>query len=170
MSAGLPVVVVDDKHELLDPLRQLLEYEGWTVDTYDDIDAAARALLERTEPFVLVVDHDFDRPDGRTGFDLTELLRSAHPWGPALPICYYSGRIDGGDFLAAQRGRQLVSPSSYTHKNDDVDIVDVVRQAEHAFLDFRDLFEQQALRRALLGADEDLEAGADDDVLVGEER
>lgn len=173
MTERLPVVLCDDKHDLLDPLKQVLEYEGWTVTTFDDIDEAARTLLERPDPFVLILDHDFDRPDGRTGLDLTELLRSAHPWGAALPICYYSGRISPTAFLSEQRDRQLVSPSSYTHKNDDVDIVDVVRRAERAFIDMRSTIEQQSLRRALQRVDEDIAVPLDDDdrlALTQEER
>jgi len=170
VAEHLPVVVVDDKHELLETVSRRLRYRGWSVDTYDDIDEAARALVDRTEPFVLVLDHDFDRPDGRTGLDLAELLRSAHPWGAALPICYYSGRIGGEEFLAALHERQLVAPSSYTGKDSDVGVAELVEGAEQAFLRFRDLFEQQALRRALLTVDEDLDVVVDDDVLVGEDR
>jgi CheY-like chemotaxis protein len=167
MSEHLPVVVVDDKHELLENVSRRLIFRGWDVTVYDDIDAAAGALLERTEPFVVVLDHDFDRPDGRTGLDLAELLRSAHPWGAALPICYYSGRIGGDDFLLALHDRQLVSPSSYTHKKSDVGVPELVEAAEQAFFRFRDLFEQQALRRALLNVDEDIVVDADE--LVEEE-
>jgi CheY-like chemotaxis protein len=156
MTERLPVVVVDDKHDQLSGAVDLLEAEDWTVTTFDDIDEAARVLVEWTDPFVMVLDHDFDRPDGRTGLDLTELLRSAHPWGLILPICYWSGRIGGAEFLAVQRDRQLLSPSSYTYKAGDESLVDVVERAEQTFQQHRATLEQQALRRALLSADEDL--------------
>ncbi|MGY1601152.1 hypothetical protein [Geodermatophilus sp. SYSU D00815] len=167
MPEHLPVVVVDDKHELLDAVRRRLEYRGWEVTTYDDIDEAARRLVDRTDPYVLILDHDFDRPDGRTGMDLSKLLRAAHPWGVALPISYYSGRIGGEEFLAALREDPMAVPSSYTHKSSDVSVVELVELAEATFFRHRATYEQQALRRAVLDLDTALPV---DDHLDGDPR
>jgi CheY-like chemotaxis protein len=164
----LPVVVVDDDQIQLSRAVKLLRVEGWSVTGIEDLDEAARLLVERTDPFVLILDHDFERPDGQTGLDLTRLLRAAHPWGAVLPICYWSGRIDGNGFLAALRDGQMFAPSVYVAKG-SVAVDDVARQADAAFARFRDTFEQQALRRAVLDLDDalpidDLDDGADDDL------
>jgi CheY-like chemotaxis protein len=148
----LPVIVVDDNLAQLAAAVEELEDAGWRVRGIEDLDEAARELVEHTDPFVLILDHDFERRDGRTGLDLTRLLRSAHPWGAVLPICYWSGRIDGTGFLAALRDGQMFAPSSYVQKG-SVEVVEVAGLADEAFRRFRDTFEQQALRRAVLDLD-----------------
>lgn len=152
MPERLPVIVVDDDRGQLSAAVDLLDLEGWTVTGFDDLDEAARALVDHTDPFVLVLDHDFERPDGQTGLDLTRLLRAAHPWGAVLPICYWSGRIDGAGFLAALRDGQMFAPSSYVVKG-SVEVDEVARLADEAFGRFRATFEEQALRRAVLDLD-----------------
>ena len=153
MTERLPVVVVDDDHRQLSRAVKVLQVQGWSVTAFDDLDEAARALVDRPEPFVLILDHDFERPDGQTGLDLTRLLRAAHPWGAVLPICYWSGRIDGPGFLTALQDGQMFAPSSYVEKG-SVEVDEVARLADEAFSRFRATFEEQALRRAVLGLGE----------------
>jgi CheY-like chemotaxis protein len=163
MPERLPVIVVDDDLGQLSAAVELLDMEGWSVTGIADLDEAARVLVDHTDPFVLILDHDFERPDGQTGLDLTRLLRAAHPWGAVLPICYWSGRIDGPGFLAALRDGQMFAPSSYVQKG-SVAITEVAQQADEAFARFKETFEQQALRRAVLGLDETLPVDLYDDV------
>jgi CheY-like chemotaxis protein len=171
MPDRLPVVVVDDHPGQLAAAVDLLEEFDWSVTGISDLDEAARVLVERTDPFVLVLDHDFERPDGRTGLDLTRLLRSAHPWGPALPICYWSGRIDTPAFLDVLRDGQFSAPTSYVQKGTAVSVEEVVRRADEGFHLSRATFEQQALRRAVLNLDVTLPID-DEDALApaGEQR
>jgi CheY-like chemotaxis protein len=149
----LPVIVVDDDPGQLRSAVRMLEIEDWSVTGIADLDEAARVLVEHTDPFVLILDHDFERPDGQTGLDLTRLLRSAHPWGAVLPICYWSGRIDGSFFLTALRNGHMFAPSSYIPKGGKVSVAEVAEQADAAFQRFKATFEQQALRRAVLNLD-----------------
>ncbi|MGY2126969.1 hypothetical protein [Blastococcus sp. SYSU DS0617] len=166
MPDRLPVVVVDDNLAQLAAAVEELDMDGWVVRGIADLDDAARALVDHTDPFVLILDHDFERPDGQTGLHLTRLLRSAHPWGAVLPICYWSGRIDGPGFLTVLRDGQMFAPSSYIQKG-SVEVIEVARQADQAFARFKETFEQQALRRAVLGLDETLPVDLYDDADQG---
>lgn len=76
------VLVVDDEADLRDSLRELFEYEGYSVATAADGEAGLMALERGPAPNVIVLDLLMPRLDGN------EMYRrmQAHPAWSRIPV------------------------------------------------------------------------------------
>ena len=81
----MKIAIVDDEVDVADDLAGLLQDHGWAVEVYYTLDAAEVGLSGRDDPFVVVLDHNFESSD-RVGYDLCRTLRSSHPYGLVLPV------------------------------------------------------------------------------------
>ncbi len=78
------VLVVEDEQHLADGLRFNLEAEGYTVNTVSNGEAALSLLLEREQPFDVVV-LDVMLP-GKDGFTVASELRASGQFVPVLML------------------------------------------------------------------------------------
>jgi DNA-binding NarL/FixJ family response regulator len=85
------VVLVDDSACFLRVARQVLRHRGYEVVAEAGCAAAARVLLERCRPDVVLVDVQLGADDG---FDLARELTAAHP---TLPVVLMSTDAALGD-------------------------------------------------------------------------
>ena len=165
----LPVVVVDDDADILRSARLALRTSGWQVEVFDDLDRALEELPERANPFILLLDHDFQHRLKRTGYDLSRRLRERHPYGSILPICYRSGRIEGETFLSRQRELQQFAPTLLVVKGDE-DLGELAASLDESFHEARahQLAQRmrQAMQHTLEADDEDDEDDDGDDVVL----
>lgn len=152
-AVTMHVVVVDDDPDVVELTRETLEDAGFVVDTYLDLDDALDLLPDRQGPFVLVLDNDFNRPDGLRGWHLAERLRREHPWGSRLPIIYLTATMDTDEFADLVRDRGPFAPTFIAlkggHHGRPLDIVAEVNRALEQFADLHRVDTAQHLRRAV---------------------
>lgn len=145
----LPVVIVDDDLRYLRAQTDLLR------DVYPSRDVLAFTnLLDAGElvtfpgPFLLILDHDFP-PSSSTerdfGYFLAQKIRSGHPYGLTIPICYLSGKVNDREFRTISRQTGQLGPTFWSRKGDD-SIDSVVDSMDRAFAEVRNLWLNQAER------------------------
>jgi hypothetical protein len=119
----LPVYIVDDDAaEMTTYLRTLRRaLPSARIELLGSLQEAERVLLDLSEPFLLIMDQNFEKSrdvDGsRQGTDLVALLRRQHVWGAFLPVLLLTGNFD--DEKNTRLGQQLGwrTPTSWLHKN-----------------------------------------------------
>jgi CheY-like chemotaxis protein len=85
-SSSARVLLVDDDPETLVLLRAALEDEGIHVVGTGGDGSEVQALVERTDPDVVLMDLRMPKMDG---FDATRLLRATHPWVQVVFLTFY---------------------------------------------------------------------------------
>jgi len=153
----LPVVIVDDEIDSINATANSIRnrWANRDIATYLDLDEAGEALIERKEPFILLLDHDFKgRSDDFKGEMLARVLRRRHPWGLILPICYLSGRFDDKEWRDLTEENAHLAPTSYVRKGTR-NIADLVEHLEMLFLAAQASWQEQQML-AVVDADDDL--------------
>jgi CheY-like chemotaxis protein len=80
------VILVDDDAETLVLLRAALEGEGIDVVGAAGDGSEVEALVERTEPDVVLMDL---RMPGMDGFEATRAIKARHPWVQVIFLTFY---------------------------------------------------------------------------------
>ncbi|MCP3978267.1 MAG: response regulator [bacterium] len=88
------ILVVEDRPEVLGAVSQLLEREGFRVDSVANVDGALDSIVTRDYDAVLI---DFELPDG-TGMTLHQEIRTVDP-SLARRTLFMSGGVEAEDHL-----------------------------------------------------------------------
>ena len=154
------IVIVDDEHTKLTTALRLAQVRGKldparVIETYETLEAAT-VLLDRQDPFVLILDHNIeaapdaelarrlwlDVPDPENpptlyGYHFGSALRREHPFGLALPIVYFSGQFSDPQFLELVRNHGPYLPNFWVDKHELMrsgrSITDIVSELDHYF-------------------------------------
>lgn len=70
------ILIIDDSIDMLDLQKLILESEGYSVSTAENIETALQILTERESPDLILLDY---RLDGSTGDDFLEQLEERKP-------------------------------------------------------------------------------------------
>lgn len=117
----LPIVIVDDDAPEMQAYLRILKraLPGSEIELISSLQEAESMLMARREPFLLVMDQNFEKSkvDGtRKGSDLVSMLRQQHVWGAFLPILLLSGNVDDQDNTRLNQELGWRSPTVYLAK------------------------------------------------------
>jgi CheY-like chemotaxis protein len=113
---GAPILVVDDDPSILDTVAELLDLEGYAVETASN-GAEALDQLERTEPSLVLLDMRMPVMDGWS------FVRTLKERGRSLPILVMTAAQD------ARKWAEEVGAAGYVAKPFDLlDLLDAVER------------------------------------------
>jgi len=141
------LVVVDD----LDDGRRAAEVVARRTKMrfleFADPQEALAGLLELDEPFVLVLDHNFEN-DEWPGYRLANELREKHTYGLLLPILYLSGYMTGFEFVELLQSKLAYAPTAFLSKADGGRLLPTVRRITESFDRLEEVAREQAMAQA----------------------
>lgn len=165
MGSSVSVVIVDDEADLARSMAELLGAHGYRAEALTSLENALEVLPARQEPFVLLLDHNFEGSN-HVGYELCERLRTEHPMGLILPVLYWSAVEDVAGYSQRVRTDLAFSPTAFVDKTrGNAELLEVVRAAVANLNEVLELFMDQAVQQAFHAF---LEAGAARDQSEGE--
>lgn len=148
----MKVVIVDDDQGVTDDVAEMLRTRGFEVDTYYALGDATGPLTRSTEPFVLILDHDFGDSEG-VGYDLCRAVRREHPYGLILPIIYRSGKESIDQYVEHDQEELVLSPTAFLSKTESLAttrLPAIIEECARSFEESLDLLSAQSVRQAIL--------------------
>lgn len=142
------LVVVDDREDGRQIASQVADFLDLRLQSFTHPAEALPVLLEMHEPFVMVLDHNFE-DDDYPGWRLCNELRQQHPFGLILPIIYLSGFMRGEEFLSLLHNQLLYAPTAFVRKKDASAIAPMIRNVLRTFDAIQEAAEKQAATQAL---------------------
>lgn len=141
------LVVVDDLEDGRRAAEAVARRTKMRFLAFAEPQEALAQLLEVDEPFVLVLDHNFDDDDW-PGYRVANELRERHSYGLLLPILYMSGFMTGYQFLDLLKSKLAYAPTAFLSKSDAAELLPTVRRITDAFDRLEEVARTQAMAQA----------------------
>ncbi len=103
-----PLLLVEDQPTLRLVIRDVLEEQGYEVQTFENGHAALRALGEGLQPALLIV--DIGLPGNVNGYRVAQAYRAYDEYLPILFITGYDGAIDSSTLRSSRHTALLHKP------------------------------------------------------------